>query len=448
MLLTETQMATLQEQFGVAVGQEWARFNPASPAGQLCAEAAARLFPSNPAPPITLSVNDVPEALSIPTTGLLSTQQSFGRLLTSLARVPLLSERIVTASPDVSVSTNLTGWILKTGVFSPHSIPDHETEANQLLKWQSGPHGQHIELGISEMNLFMLLGMLGLSAELCGQHLIPIGTVYDPFVCRGLDALIYALYSGAKFIFAGTPSGVTLSPEGGAHQSTVTPSLGAEIPLLQAYEPCFAQELEWILLEALRQCCDRVHGRSTYLRLSTKPVEQELFRPALERLGANELRRQVLAGGYRLVDWRQADPAGLKERLVHLATTGAMIPEAVEAAATLRRRGVAVNVLNLTSPRRLFEAWRTREVYQSGASPFDWLIPAHERYAPIVTVHDGASHALAWLGSVYGAMVIPLGVDNFGQSGTRADLYRHFGIDAQEIVEAALAGLNRCGLFN
>ena len=191
-----------------------------------------------------------------------------------------------------------------------------------------------------------------------------------------------------------------------------------------------------------------MHGRSTYLRLSTKPVEQELFRPALERLGANELRRQVLAGGYRLVDWRQADPAGLKERLVHLATTGAMIPEAVEAAATLRHRGVAVNVLNLTSPRRLFEAWRTREVYQSEASPFDWLIPAHERYAPIVTVHDGASHALAWLGSVYGAMVIPLGVDNFGQSGTRADLYRHFGIDAQEIVEAALAGLNRCGFAN
>jgi pyruvate dehydrogenase E1 component len=228
----------------------------------------------------------------------------------------------------------------------------------------------------------------------------------------------------------------------------VTPSLGAEIPLLQAYEPCFAQELEWILLEAVRQCCDRTHGRSTYLRLSTRPIEQELFSPALERLGANELRRQVLAGGYRLVDWRQADPAGLKERLVHIATSGVMVPEAVAAAADLRRQGVAVNVLNLTSPRRLFEAWRTQEVAQAGSNPFDWLIPANERYAPIVTVHDGTSHALAWLGSVFGAPDNPLGVDGFGQSGTRADLNRHFGIDAQGIVEAALAGLKRSGFSN
>ncbi|MCB0165285.1 MAG: pyruvate dehydrogenase, partial [Anaerolineae bacterium] len=292
-LLTPAQMTALQKRLGIPAGQEWAPFDPASAAGQLCTQAAARLFSGRPTSPVMLSVNDVPETLAIPTTGRLSTQQSFGRLLTSLAREPRLSERVVTTSPDVSVSTNLTGWILKKGLFSPRPKPDHEPEANSLLKWHSGPHGQHIELGISEMNLFMLLGMLGLSTELCGQHLIPIGTVYDPFVCRGLDALIYSLYSGAKFIFAGTPSGITLSPEGGAHQSTVTSSLGAEIPLLQAYEPCFAQELDWILLDAIRQCCDREHGRSTYLRLSTKPIDQELLSPALERLGPNELRRQV-----------------------------------------------------------------------------------------------------------------------------------------------------------
>jgi pyruvate dehydrogenase E1 component len=142
----------------------------------------------------------------------------------------------------------------------------------RLLQWKRSPAGQHIELGISEMNLFMLLGMLGLSAELCGQQLLPIGTVYDPFVCRGLDALIYALYSGAKFIFVGTPSGISLAPEGGAHQSTITPSLGLELPQLNAYEPTFAKELGWILLEALRECCDREQGHSTYLRLSTRPL--------------------------------------------------------------------------------------------------------------------------------------------------------------------------------
>ena len=446
-LLSSSQITALQKRFDIPAGHEWDAFDPNSVAGQLCRQAAERLFSKQSDPAASVSIDDVPDTLSIPTIGRLSTQQSFGRLLTSLAREPHLADRIVTTSPDVSVSTNLTGWILKNGLFSPHPKPDHEPEANSLLKWHSGPHGQHIELGISEMNLFMLLGMLGLSKELSGQHLIPIGTVYDPFVCRGLDALIYSLYSGAKFIFAGTPSGITLSPEGGAHQSTITPSIGTEIPMLLAYEPCFAQEIDWIMMEAIRQCCDREHGRSTYLRLSTKPIEQDLLNPALERLGADELRRQVLAGGYRLIDWRQANPTGRKDRLVHLAVTGAMVPEAVEAAEILRDQGIAVNVLNLTSPRRLFEAWREGSEAASGASPFDWLIPANERYAPIITVHDGASHALAWLGSVFGAVVIPLGVDTFGQSGTRADLYRHFGIDAQGMVEAALLGLRRCGFF-
>ena len=450
MLLSETQIADLRERLGVSASDDWARFDPGSSAGQLCLEAADRLFPRDLAPPVTLSADDVPTALSLPTQGFLSTQQSLGRLLMRLTRVPKLADRIVTTSPDVSVSTNLSGWIIKTGVFTPQELPDYESEANQLRSWRHGPQGQHIELGISEMNLFMLLGMLGLSAELCGQHVIPIGTVYDPFVCRGLEALIYAQYSGAKFIFAGTPSGITLSPEGGAHQSTVTPSLGVEIPRLNAYEPCFAQELEWILLEALRQCCDRDHGRSTYLRLSTKSIDQALLTPALERLGIDELQRQVLAGGYRLVDWRNVDPVVPRERLVHIATTGVMIPEAIEAADILRKQRVAANVLNMTSPRHLFEAWQAMQQHpghaQSGGTPFDWLIPTNERHAPIVTVHDGASHALSWLGSVYGELVIPLGVDEFGQSGDLAELYRHFGIDAESIAAAALTALSRCGI--
>jgi pyruvate dehydrogenase E1 component len=281
--------------------------------------------------------------------------------------------------------------------------------------------------------------MFGLSAELTGQHLIPIGTVYDPFICRGLDALIYALYSGAKFIVAGTPSGITLSPEGGAHQSTVTPSLGLELPLLHAYEPCFALELEWILLEAIRQCCDRASGRATYLRLSTKPVDQELLAPALERLGEAELRLQVLAGGYRLMEGVGTAPAGRPQ--VQLVTTGVMVPEAVEAAHILHDQGLAANVINLTSPRRLFEQWRALK--PGAPAPFGWLIPAPERQAPIVTVLDGASHALAWFGSIYGAPVTPLGVDSFGQSGARADLYHHYQIDSAAIAEAAMAACGR-----
>jgi pyruvate dehydrogenase E1 component len=285
------------------------------------------------------------------------------------------------------------------------------------------------------MNLFMALSMLGLSHELLGELLLPIGTVYDPFVCRGLDALIYGLYSGARFIVAGTPSGVTLAPEGGAHQSAVTPSLGMELPDLLSYEPCFALELGWGLLEGLRQCCDRAAGRATYLRLSTRPIDQALLEPVIARLGLATLRQQVVQGGYRLIDRHDAAHAA-DAPVIQLAAAGAIIPEVLDAARILADEGVAVNVLNLTSPRQLYERWR------AGAA-LDWLIPPNEAAAPIVTIHDAASHALAWLGSIHGAPLQALGVDRFGQSGARTALYQSHGIDTDAIVAAGFAAADR-----
>lgn len=443
MLLTPEQIDALRVAHGIAPGSEWDAFAQGTPEADLCAEAAARLYPPDETPGVACDPSLVPAELDVAVPDRTSTQDAFGRLLVRLADTAV-GERIVTSSPDVSVSTNLAGWINKTGVFTPVEHPDYETESYRLLRWKRGPSGRHIELGISEMNLFMLLGMMGLSAELCGQLLIPIGTVYDPFVCRGLDALIYSVYSGAKFIFAGTPSGITLSPEGGAHQSTITPSIGAELPKLRAYEPCYAQEVEWLLLEAIRECCDRVHGQATYLRLSTRPVDQTPFIAALRRLGKSELRRQVLMGGYRLRDWRFGDQTTFVPRSdgqpyrVVITAAGAIVPEALAAADLLEREGVAVTVLNLVSPRRVFERWRAGRNHD----PLDWLIVPEERHAPIVTVQDGASHSLAWLGSVYGAPVTALGVDDFGQSGSRADLYRHFGIDPLSIAEAAFRALD------
>ncbi len=439
-LLSDGQIEQLRQRLGIDSADLWADFPADSPAGAWCRSAAARLYPAAvptmmPDQASTLAAA-LPETLELPRQGLASTQESFGRALTRLADVPSLARRIITTSPDVSVSTNLAGWINRMGVFAPHVEPDFESaEVYRLLRWQRGPTGQHLELGISEMNLFMALSMLGLSHELLGELLLPIGTVYDPFVCRGLDALIYGLYSGARFIVAGTPSGVTLAPEGGAHQSAVTPSLGMELPDLLSYEPCFALELGWALLEGLRQCCDRVSGRATYLRLSTRPVDQALLEPAITRLGLATLRQQVVRGGYRLIDRRDTAHAD-DAPVVQLAAAGAIIPEVLDAARILADEGVAVNVLNLTSPRQLYECWRA-------GTPLDWLIPPDEATAPIVTVHDAASHALAWLGSIHGAPLQALGVDRFGQSGTRAALYRSHGIDTDTIVAAGFAAADR-----
>ncbi|MFN8532486.1 MAG: 1-deoxy-D-xylulose-5-phosphate synthase N-terminal domain-containing protein [Dehalococcoidia bacterium] len=446
-LLTGKQVEDLAVRLGIPSEDEWPRFPSGTLEAELCQRATNRLRePAEPSDVLALTPDDIPPQIDHRPLSITSTQETLGRLLVELSRLPEIGARIVTVAPDVAVSTNLGGWINRVGVYSATGEDSFET-GPQPVRWQPSPTGQHIELGISEMNLFLLLEQLGLSQELLGQLLLPIGTVYDPFVLRGLDAFIHGLYSEAKFIVVGTPSGISLSPEGGAHQSTVTPSLGLELPNLISYEPAFAREVEWILLEALRQCADRKHGRSTYLRLSTKPLAQQLLDGALARLGEQELRRQVLTGGYRLIDARYDAPDTDPSAIVQIAVAGTMTPEAVEAARRLHREGVAANVLAITSANRLFVSATAGRRHQraggtSSLGQLETLIPGDERRAPIVTVADGASHGLAFLGGIFGAPVVPLGVDQFGQSGTRADLYRHFGIDADAIIAAAFAALD------
>ena len=450
-LLTDAQMEKLRHDLGIPDDDEWAAFPPGSAEGRLCRESAERLAPKSAPTVPALQASEIPQAIGVRHPGDTSTQEALGRVMPRLAELPGVGQRIVTVAPDVATSTHLGGWINRVGIFSPTEQPDYQEDGPRLLRWKESPTGRHIELGISEMNLFMAIGQLGLSHELVGQQLIPIGTVYDPFVCRGLDSLIYSLYVGSKMIFAGTPSGVSLSPEGGAHQSSVTVSLGIELPGLISFEPCFANETEWVLLEAIRRCCDRENGRSSYLRLSTKPIDQKLIEPALARLGEEELRRQVLLGGYRLVDRRETTPNLPAANTVQIVASGTMIPEAIEAAARLAEEEIAANVINITSPSEIYRRFRdqrrqgVQEMRSNGSRPFDWLILPEERRAPIITVLDGASHALSFLGGINGVPVIALGVDDFGQSGMRRDLYEATGIDVDSIVGAGLHALELNG---
>ena len=438
-LLAPDQISELRKNLGFTEETQWDRFPPGTPEGELCSEVGRRI--NNP-PPRPRARIPIPTSAGVPNQGRISTQTAFGRILGALADSSPIGERIVTASPDVSISTNLGQWINKVGVFHPHRQEDHLGEG-RLLRWTQGPEGRHIELGLSEVNLFLLLGQLGLSFELHGETVFPVGTVYDPFVLRGLDAFVYGLYSAARFIVVGTPSGITLAPEGGAHQSSITPSVGLELPGITFCEPAYAQALDWLFCDALERL-QAPDGESTYLRLTTRPIDQSPFHQARERLGEEALRKQVLAGGYALLE---ADPDTTRP-LVNIFGSGPVLSEILEAAELLRAEGVAVSVFDVTSADRLYRGWRDssrRAVETATLAGADFhlarLLRPPLRRAPIVTVHDAASHAMAWIGSVFGTRTISVGVDEFGQSGTIPELYEAFGLRPEQIVNAALVAI-------
>jgi pyruvate dehydrogenase E1 component len=442
-LLTEEQVDGLRGAVGLDRAGEWDRFDPASEEGRLLEDVRRRL--ARPRRPRRDLSEQAPVSSEARVGRVTSTQEAFGRSLAELARSSELAPRIVTASPDVTISTNLGGWVNRVGIFAPgvHAEPEGE---NQLLRWSESPSGQHFELDLSEMNLFLLLGQLGIAAETFGEPLVPIGTVYDPFVLRGLDAFIYSLYAGSRFVVVGTPAGVALGYEGGAHQSIVTPSVGTELPGVILRELAFATAVDWALCEAIRAVL-APDGGSTYLRLSTRPVEQGPFEELRAEVGDGQLRADVLAGGYRLVDGERRVPGG---PVVHLVGCGTVLPEVLEAAGLLADEGVAANVVDVTSVDLLYKSWRASLVEAVDAAGrattgahLDRLFSPAQRTAPIVTVHDAAPHTLSWLGSVHGAPVVPLGVDAFGQVGSVADLFHYFRIDAPSIVNAALVALER-----
>ncbi|RKQ93601.1 pyruvate dehydrogenase E1 component [Solirubrobacter pauli] len=408
-LLNHEQYRELATKLGEDADDPFRALAPGSPEAELCRATGARLKRGStravPAP-------KVPQDLGRKHTGRASTQQAFGRFFVDLTReAPEVADRVVTVSPDVGTSTNLGGWINKAGIWSVGDRIDwFADDTDTLVRWREHDHGRHIELGIAEVNLVGMLGELGATWSRDGQPLLPVGTIYDPFVSRALEPWSFGIYAGGQSILVGTPSGVTLGPEGGAHQSVITPSIGIEQPGCIAYEPAFGQDFEWCFLHALSQL-GKPGGTSAYFRLSTRPIDQSLH---------TGTREEAIAGGYRLK--AHANPR------VSIAVMGALVPEALEAAEIL---GDA-EVVCITSADRLFRSHQARSGLGDG-NP-DTLTSLFRPGVPIVSLLDGHPHTLSFLGSP----ITCLGVQRFGQAGDIVDLYEHHEIDAESVVGAAL----------
>jgi len=427
-LLTVEQFGQLAARLGMDPEHPWQPFGPDTLPGRLCTAAAERLRRDERAhtapPPVPADIGRTPSGTS-------TTQAALGRALLDLTReAPEAARRIVTVSPDVSSSTNLAGWLNKVGVWSPTERYDwFADDAETIMHWREKPTGQHMELGIAEVNLVGLMGELGATWSRWGQPLFPIGVLYDPFVERALEPWSYGIYAGGQSILIGTPSGVSLAPEGGAHQSIKTPSIGLEQPGCVSYEPAFAIEVEWTLLESISRL-GRPGGSSSYLRLSTRPVNQALAAVPTDPAARERRRRHVLAGAYVL--------RGSRRPAVTLVGMGAMITETLHAAERLAELEIPAEVICVTSPGRLFEAIQAKRGLADAPSwILDQIFPA-ERAAPMVTVLDGHPHTLSFLSTINRVRSASLGITKFGQSGGLADVYRHHGIDTESIVRAAL----------
>ncbi|WFU22819.1 transketolase [Bradyrhizobium sp. CB1717] len=433
-LMTVAQMEKYRDSQNIRPGHEWDKYEGlAQSAAELDAFLANVPF-NQDGRRLTAPVIEVPAQLSFKPSPQMSTQQGFGLVLNEIARGDSeLAKRIVTTSPDVTVSTNLGPWVNRRGLFARAEKADlfRSEKIPSTYNWDASPKGQHLELGIAEMNLFIMLSALGLSHQINGARLLPVGTLYDPFIERGLDALNYACYQDARFMVAATPSGITLAPEGGAHQSIATPLIGMAQDGLASFEPAFVDELAVIMgwgFDHMQR--NPGEGGSVYLRLSTRSIEQA------QRIVTGELAQGITDGAYWL---RKPGP----NAEVVIAYTGAVAPEAIEATGFIGESRRDVGLLAITSADRLHAGWtaarklrRDRRGVQH-LSHIEKLLAPLPRDCGIVTVIDGHPSALGWLGSVRGHRVEALGVEQFGQTGSIADLYRHYGIDANAIIDAA-----------
>ncbi|MBA4307077.1 MAG: transketolase [Sphingopyxis sp.] len=429
-MMNPAQIEQLRESLGIEAGQEWEPF--AGLGGNMAARlkdfvdqsVLSKKDKESSPPPIS-----VPARLPVPTGETQSTQAAFGHVLLDLAKSSEpLADHIVTTAPDVTQTTNLGGFVNQRGLFRRSQVADifREAKIPSAQKWAAHEAGQHIELGIAENNFFLLLTSLGLAAPHFGTRLIPVGTVYDPFISRGLDALNYGCYSDARFLLVGTPSGLTLGPEGGAHQSINTPLIGMGQPGLAYFEPAYADEVALFMRWAF-EYLQQPDGSSVYLRLSTRQIAQ------VTRADA-QWEEDALKGGY----WLHKPARGSQAAI---AFTGAIAPEILSAYEQLVDDIAGLGVLNITSPDVLHREWSAQKAARwtgrSGdVSHIETLLSELAPHAGIVTAIDGSPGALSWIGGVKGMRISPLGTDRFGQTGDLPDLYRSYRLDADAVIDA------------
>jgi pyruvate dehydrogenase E1 component len=437
-LMSEGQVQELRRVLGVGEGR-FPRPASGSREAALLQQRASECF--------DLSLDHVPAPVSVDLRRISSgarqresTGEAFQSLNLHLMRSPA-GPYLAFGAPDVGQTTHLGPVIRQTGVYSPAPRADYFAflRSRSAFAWRSEASGQFHSLGIAEGNAMLWAYAFGRRKRQAEGKvpLLTVVTVYDKFFERALNQLDYAVYSDARFVAVGVPSGTGLSRETGTHQSVFTPRIVMDLPGIVGYEPAFAEDVRAIYLWALSQLWDEA-GEAVYLRLSTQPFEQPPPQP--------DAAEGAVKGAYWV---RRAEGADPQQNLVHIFATGRKVPQALEAAERLEALGIGASVLNVTSYERL---WREWDAYRSDPSRWEdpsatyrlaELVPDAELNVPLLIVGDFAPSVCEWVPAALGRLGDHrfLGPRSNSQAGDLESVDRYHGMSVEDIVSAAEAEL-------
>jgi pyruvate dehydrogenase E1 component len=370
-----------------------------------------------------------------------ATTMAFVRLLKELMKDKNIGARWVPIIPDEARTFGMDSLFPTAKIYSPHGQNYTPVDRELFLSYKESTSGQILHEGISEAGSVASFTAAGSAYATHGEPMIPVYIFYSMFgFQRTGDGLWAAADQMARgFLLGATAGRTTLNGEGLQHEDGHSHLLAATNPAVVAYDPAFAFEVAHIVADGLR----RMYGEHPenifyYLTVYNEPVVQP---PAPEGLDVAGLLRG-------LYHYRAADGDGPRAQLL---ASGTGMQWALRASDLLAQDwGVAADVWSATSWSEL-----RREAVE--CEEHNLLNPDVEPRTPYVTraLADASGPVVAvsdfmqavpdlisrWVPGDYTS----LGTDGFGLSDTRGALRRHFHVDAESIVVAALRQLARRG---
>jgi pyruvate dehydrogenase E1 component len=365
----------------------------------------------------------------------MSTTMAFVRVLGNLLKDPTLGPRVVPIVADEARTFGMASLFRQVGIYAPLGQLYQPEDSGSILSYREDKSGQILEEGITEAGALSSWTAAATSYSTHGLAMLPFYIYYSMFGFQRVGDLIWAAADqrARGFLIGATAGRTTLSGEGLQHQDGTSHLVAATVPNCRAYDPAFAGELAVILDRGMRETLEEQGDVFYYVTVMNENVAQ----PSLPA-GAND---GVLRGMYRL---RASAREGA--RRVQLLASGAIVGEASKAAEILEQsHGVAADVWSVTSFSELAKngiaaetAWRRGTTGAVHSFVGEQLAATR---GPIVMASDYVRAVPEQIRAFLppGRRCVALGTDGFGRSDTRAALRRHFEVDAEAIVQAALA---------